>query len=503
MSRLTKSEIITAFNKTKNLAQQEFESNNFQISLDYIKTAAELAYMFNWIYTDDDLENLLREISSKVVSKKEFIPRKGRVVFYDVFCLENRGLTQQYVRALMSWDVEILYVYEGNDLSIGNKIIEELNAYHKAEVFYIEESINSLCKIQRLYDVIVNFSPEKALLHLAPWSVIAVCIWNALNEVVRYQINLTDHAFWLGAKCIDYSLEFRDYGMTVSIEKRGLAENMLLFQPYYPIMDCYPYIGLPVEIPADAIKIFTGGAYYKMYGESDVFFKILEFLIGVNSKVVILIAGHGLEKPLTDFIKSFNFESKVFLLGSRPDITHVFQNSQLYLTTFPITGGLMGQYAAALGVPILSYSSPDFPGNFTEGFIDWKKGLDFRLTHTSIESFMKEALKLIEDENYRHHRGSVLKGLVITETEFSSRFIHQLNSHKLSVPFIRVNINYDSFTNLYLEMENKYLKSFDHFVVSRFKLLTLFLFPKVFFRFIVSKRMCESLLSLFKRLILN
>lgn len=487
MSKLTKLEIEAVFNKTKILAQKEFECKNYELSLENIANAAELAYMFNWIYTDDVLENLLEEISSKVIVKEKFVPEIGRVVFYDVFCLENRGLTQQYIRALMSWGVDLLYIYEGDNLSTSNKIIEELEMYSKAQVFHIEKKISNTDKMQLFYNVIVNFRPEKAFLHLHPSSVVAVCIWNALKEVTRYQVNLTDHAFWLGTKCIDYSLEFRDYGRTVSSERRGLAESMLLIQPYYPIMDCKPFIGLPMQIPNDAIKIFTGGAYYKMYGKSDMFFTLLSTLINLNPKVVILLAGNGDDKPLKDFIQRNKFDGKLFLLGSRPDITHVFENSDIYLSTFPITGGLMGQYAASLGIPLLSYSSSDIPCNFSEGFIDWNRNSDYQITHTTIDSFKSEALKLIESKSYRMKRGQEIKKHIITEKEFSIHLKQLVTSHKVDKPLKKENINYDVFFKLYLESENKYLKSFNYFLISRFKLRAIFLFPKHVYGFIINR----------------
>ena len=55
-------------------------------------------------------------------------------MFYDVFALDNKGLTQQYLRALISWRVKILFIFEGSDLSKSKKIIKELNSYSKAEV---------------------------------------------------------------------------------------------------------------------------------------------------------------------------------------------------------------------------------------------------------------------------------------------------------------------------------------------------------------------------------
>ncbi|MFV5692477.1 hypothetical protein ACM55K_10685 [Flavobacterium sp. LT1R49] len=488
MSKLTSLQIQAVFNKIKALAQKEFENKNYELSLKYIEDAADLAYSFNWKYSDEDLEDLLILISGKIITKKTtFTPIKGRVVFYDVFALDNRGLTQQYLRALISWGAEILFVFEGNDLASSKQILSEIKSYSKAELFVVDKSLSKTERIKSVYNKVVDFKPEKAFLHLLPSSAIAVSIWNALKEVTRYQVNLTDHAFWLGTKCIDYSLEFRDYGCTVSSEKRGLSESMLLMQPYYPIIDCKPFIGFPKLIPSDAIKIFTGGAYYKMYGKSGMFFKLLKTLINLNPKVVILLAGNGDESPIRDFILKNKYENKLFLLGSRSDITHVFDNCEIYLSTFPITGGLMGQYAASLAKPILSYSSEDIPCNYTEGFINWNRDSDYKITHTTLDSFKAEALKLIESKSYREEKGKEIKKHIITEKEFSVHLKQLVTSHKMGKPFKKETIDYDVFDKLYLESENKYLKKFDFFIVSRFKFKAIFLFPKNVIAFIINQ----------------
>jgi hypothetical protein len=147
----------------------------------------------------------------------------------------------------------------------------------------------------------------------------------------------------------------------------------------------------------------------------------------------------------------------------------------------------MGQYAASLGIPLLSYSSPDIPCNFSEGFIDWNRNPDFQITHTTIDSFKNEALKLIESKPYRMKRGQEIKKHIITEKEFSIHLKELVGSHKNEKPFTEENINYDLFSKLYLETENKYLKKFDFFIVSRFKFKAIFYFPKNVISFIVDR----------------
>jgi hypothetical protein len=482
-------EIQNIFEKIKLLALKEFKNKNYERSLEYVEAAANVAYTFNWKYSDVILEDLLVDISGSIIAERPlFIPIQGRIVFYDVFALDNRGLTQQYLRALISWGIDLLFIFEGEDLSHSKQIISEIKAYSKAELFIVDKSLTKTEKIKSISSKIIDFKPEKAFLHLYPSSVVAVTVWNSLKEVIRYQINLSDHAFWLGTKCINYSLEFRNYGCTVSYEKRNLSEDKLLIQPYYPIMQCESFIGFPQHISDDAIKIFTGGSYYKMYGKSDFFFKLLKILIELNSKVVILLAGNGDDAPIKKFISANKYERRLLLLGSRADITHVFENCDIYLSTYPFTGGLMGQYAASLAKPILSYSSNDIPFNFLEGIVKWNTTADYKITHTTLDSFEAEALKMIESKSYREKKGNENKKHIITEKEFSEHLRKLVTLNRMDTPFVKEDIDYKVFSDLYIENENKYLKQFNYLIVSQFKFQSLLLFPKQALSFIFSTK---------------
>lgn len=54
------------------------------------------------------------------------------------------------------------------------------------------------------------------------------------KPITRYLINLQDQTFWLGGNAIDYSIEFRPFGASVSMERRGLKREQLLMLPFYP-----------------------------------------------------------------------------------------------------------------------------------------------------------------------------------------------------------------------------------------------------------------------------
>lgn len=74
-------------------------------------------YSFNIIYTDDDMENMLSEIGEILLKPN------NKVIFYDYLVIDNRGLTQQYITALIELGYEILLItYEQKNMKKAERI---------------------------------------------------------------------------------------------------------------------------------------------------------------------------------------------------------------------------------------------------------------------------------------------------------------------------------------------------------------------------------------------
>ena len=164
--------------------------------------------------------------------------------------IDNRGEIQQYLRALIACEGELLVIVEkyGKEAAA---TIAEIKAYPKAKIYALQgDETDVESNAQKLYDKIVNFRPSKLFMHLRPESGFAITVFDALpEEIINYQINLTDHAFWLGCKCLDYIFEFRPYGCTVSQEKRKIDKDKILLLPYYPILNHRDFQGFLHLVP--------------------------------------------------------------------------------------------------------------------------------------------------------------------------------------------------------------------------------------------------------------
>ncbi len=134
----------------------------------------------------------------------------------------------------------------------------------------------------------MDYNFAKAFLYITPYdvaSIMAFISWAGIVE--RYQINLTDHAFWLGARTFDYSLEFRDYGGYISKNYRGIDGEKIFVQPYYPkINDDTEFQGFPFEKNDNDFVIFSGGSIYKTIDKDMTYYKMVDRILSENPNVI-------------------------------------------------------------------------------------------------------------------------------------------------------------------------------------------------------------------------
>lgn len=477
---LTKEYILSCYDKTKRLAKSHFGKKRYNESLKYINIAAEIAYQFNWIYRDNELEDLLEEISSRVITKRnDYAPIENRYVLYLAAAIDNKGEIQQYLRALIACETELLVVVERKYGEEAAGTIAEINACPKAEIYALQDHVTDIESYgQKLYDKIVDFRPSKLFMHLWPWSGFSVTVFDALpDQIVKYQINLTDHAFWLGGKCSDYTLEFRPYGCTVSEEKRCFSRNRILLLPYYPILSEAEFQGFPAVCTKDKVIIFSGGALYKIYGGGGKYFSIVKRILDSNPQAILLFAGDGDEGPAKAFIAENKYEDRFILLGFRRDINEVYKHSDIYLTTYPSVGGLMCQYAAVNGKPILAYNEPDAKARFIEDLICVNGAVP--LTFTDEASLADEASRLIRDVDYRNVKGAALQQAVMTPEQFNREVQAAITENRNHRIYELQKIDYEAFFQRYLTLENGYIDTFKLLIIRRFKLCTLLYFPRI------------------------
>lgn len=459
MLKLTLKDLEKVYNKVKGLVYKSYYQNNFDNLVKYTDLLCFCVFRFNWIYTDRAIEDLLSKVSQdnfRYSVNSENL-EKNRIVFYDqIGSIDCLGL--QYLRGLISAKYEIMYIFESSTRKCSNILLDEINNYDKARIICIDSSKSNKIKlIEDIRNQIVSFRPSKALLHSPAEGTFGVILWNSLVGIKRIRIVPGDHHFYLGVNCADYFIEFRKFGYTTAVQKRGIDKSRIFMLPYYPILSNTDFYGFEKDLN-NKIIIFSAGAAYKIYGENDLYFDILKRIIEKYSNVVVLFAGDGYLNSFRDFIKRNGFQNRIFLLGYRKDLNMCVANSDIYLTTFPITGGLTTQYAAYHSKPVLSFTTPNLSVNYIEDIIGVDRCIvDPKITYTNFEEFLIYADNLIINSEYRMSEGMRVHNLLSTVENFNKGLEVILNGKAKPIEIEFEEIDYNKIVEQNIVVENKYI----------------------------------------------
>ena len=412
-------------NTFKQKTKKSIERGKYNDAISYLKAAAWTKYEFYIGYTDDELENYLQQISCIIPSKNYVSKESNGIVLIDVFSKDTQGLSAQYVNAIISTGYKFLYIYESN-IDSQSCIYKALKSYPKAEMIRVPDKMGELNKAIWIYNKIIDFGAPNVITHLSPDSASeCIALYALPKEIYKFQINLTDHAFWLGTKCSNYTIEFQQIGCSLSQKERGFRSEQILLLPFYPIINSIPFEGFP-PLKNDTIKILSGGAYYKVLDTEDTFFKLSKKLLECNPNAVILFATNDSRGIIKRKADQYNIKERFIILPFRKDIAAVFENIDIFLNTYPVGGGLMCQYAAHYAVPILNYERENM-----EDSVGQKYKVSF--TSKTMESLIDEFNKLCNNPNYRKDRGIILKNAVVSSDEFNKGF--KMIIDKKSTPF--------------------------------------------------------------------
>lgn len=398
-------------------AFESFKKKNYNKTIDFLRATAFTRYSFFLGYKDDAIEDLLRDLSNCLVRHNCYVQIDSKkCILYDAFSIDRGGLALQYLNALIANKYHIIYITEKcNFLSHNSVIRRSLENYGNSEIIVIPKVLMPFEKAQFVYDAIIKTKADKLLIHTAPESVYANIAFYALpHDIKRYKINLTDHTFWIGTGCFDYSFEFRLWGKMISHEKRNVPMERIYVVPFYPIMNHIGFKGFP-EIANDKVVILSGGSFYKIFDKDDTFFKLSKSILDACPNAIILFAGVGDIGKMNRKLKMYSLTNRFILLGYRKDITELFENCDIYLSTFPCGGGLMTQYAAQKGKPIVGYYTSTT--SRVEEFVCQNKWME--LSFNSFEKVIDRMKKLTESEIERRKLGDEIQKCVITSDSFS------------------------------------------------------------------------------------
>ncbi len=442
----------------KNL-KQAINKKNYDFALRLIELSAHLKYNYAFDDTlyDEELENSLKQISNSLFKSEKIVPNEDVVLFYDYFGYDNRGLTQQYLRALLRLNKRIILVFESKNRHYKNEaILAEIEHYNNKEIYYLEGNDRiELCK--SLINIILAEKPKHILMHLVPWDTIAYIAFYKIQGIIRYQINLTDHAFWLGVDITDINIEFRSFGQNLSEQLRKIPSHKNKILPYYPILSETPFQGFDFDTKNKKI-LFSGSTFYKILGNNLEFLETIHKILQLDDNLIFVFAGSGNGTSINKFIDDHKLNNRIFLIGDRYDLYEIMKNVDYYISTFPYIGALMTQIAVASGLPVFAYVHPK---NLVSDIKDLFYKSDRFKSFDNLDTLVKE----FSIEYKKDTPKSLYNNLMITEKEFSENLEKIFNGEN-PMSFLEkkydVLESYQTFNSLMIEAENLYNPVFEN-----------------------------------------
>ena len=444
-TKLTISNIKQVYSLLKQKAQEEYAIEHYAIAWYVMNEAVSLIQEFNWEYTDNELEQLLQQLAEKWILQTTInnsqTPIDKRVVVLDDWCT-SYVLVLQYIDALVAAGKEILYITSKDINATRHKnIISHISQYPQLTYQVVPNTSMPISKwVSEVHKQIIDYQPSKVIAHIGPCSCFLPVIARLPEDMPSYRSNLDDQLFWLGRSVIDYSLEFRPFGVAVSRERRKLKPEQQLYVPFYPVVDGNPFEGFP-KVPEESIILFSGGDFYKTLDPDYTYWNLVKQVLQDNPKAVLLFATkNGLrtqQEFLERFVKENHLEKQFIFIGFRPDINEVFAHADIFLGTCPVCGSLTSQLAAMNHKPILQYYLPETDDDETEQALNYNNpGL--QLSFTDEEAFLAEAKRLINDAEYRKQQGELAYQSTIKPEQFNQVFMDAITTNVAPCPTKKV-----------------------------------------------------------------
>lgn len=435
--------------KLKEIAKKAVYKKNYEKALSALSSCANVLYQYNQRYKDDEIENLLLKIGKELVSVPDYFRPKDTkpvqtVLFYDGFGLDLRGLAANMTKNIGALGYKLIYVT--NKKSIGKQphIIRELEDFD-VDFIYIDMESSYVKWINDLNNIFLRYSPQVAYFYTTPYDVSGAVVFNNYKDrVIRFLVNLTDHAFWIGLNAFDYCSASRAMSAWINLHERGIPLEKMYRNRTNIFIPEKIQLG---DLPFDTKKyryVFSGGALYKTLGDSNkYFYKMIEYIITKYPDINFLYAGEG---DTTEFDKLIaKYPQRVFLVHEREDFYQIIKGAVFFLNTYPMFGGQMMRYAAYAGkLPVTLKHNDDGEGIL---FHQKELGIEF----DTYDDVIAEIDKLLSDEEYRNIKESKLKIAVVTQEEAKKNFRQLIETQVSPLPVTIEKFDTSEFRKKYID----------------------------------------------------
>ncbi|MDH2416927.1 glycosyltransferase [Nocardioides sp. CER19] len=256
---------------------------------------------------------------------------------------------------------------------------------------------------------------DTVVLHTHPYDVVALAA--AQLGPVRPPIvtqNHVDHAYWLGLSVSDVVVNHRATGARLCVESRGVPQDRLRLLP------------LPVEPPAGpndrgpvrtamrlgpdtpvAVCVGTTAKLSPMFGVS--FAEVLDKVLAAVPELVVLVVGPGDAEPWPAL--AARYPGRLVPLGRVDELGRLFAAADVYLDSYPVSGGTAVLEAAASGLPVLCLQET---ARYSEVWASQSPGLEDPAHRVpDVAALVEELRSMVHRPKERRRRGIRTRNAVL------------------------------------------------------------------------------------------
>ena len=258
-----------------------------------------------------------------------------------------------------------------------------------------------MSRAQKLRDFAVAF--ERIVLHIHMYDTISFAAFGSVNfpRPVGF-FNHADHVPWIGVSIADCVAEFREWGLKLSRECRGVTKSLKVGIPGDEEKRTSKIVGVEesrddvrkrLGVPVDASLVLSCGRQtkYRSVAGQD-FADVIRGILSADRVAFVVVIGPRLEDipGWSDVAKSFSGRLKA--VGPVPFelLSAYYKASDLVIDSYPLGGATALADALAAGCPVLSV-----PGPF--GQDDWVYEINGLCQ--SLDEMVQKAMMLLKDKH--------------------------------------------------------------------------------------------------------
>jgi len=434
MQKLTKVFLEKEYFNAKQSAIFAFNNNQINKALSFCRYAARIAWDYPILsrFCDDELEDfIITTVNTYIKSVEVSNTNRSGIVFYCSWLGDNNALIEQYLYYFIENNLKTLLILPNiKETKFATNILKRISKASNITLYFLR-SEKDIEKIQSIRNVVKEFSPEKIFLHFWPNDIIGFAAFAGIHGVNRYFIDHGDHVFWIGKKCSDFFIEFRKFGITLSLKRREIPIGKILHIPFYPINNGTEFKGFPFD-RKNKIVLVSGANLYKYYLDPELlYFKTIARLLKENINLIFCLCGSGDPSEINKIFIENNVNNQFFFLGQRNDFYSLVGQCDILLSSYPLTGGLTMLFAIEQKIPVIGISVDYNASGSIQDFLEIKDYLEpknFEEFYNACEILIRnikerEKLALLLYENQYKKKCFIKKIDLLMKDEYSSLLI--------------------------------------------------------------------------------